>query len=222
MDPYPGIGADQQSGAGRRHAAARHRSARPVRVRAHDRVRAHHDAESGGAAFGGTPGNARRASRRCAFSPGANSIFYGEKLLTTGNPEAEKDAGAVRAAGPARDGACKRCVSEVATRLRSWCLRRSTEGLRRRRRILDSAQARYRRRPRVRRFLQQRLSRSGRASAVIAAARRGAALRRGRGRFAPDTRAHAGASRAGSSARALRRICPPRCSSRPATWRISA
>jgi len=26
------------------------------------------------------------------FFAGANSIFYGEKLLTTGNPEAEKDA----------------------------------------------------------------------------------------------------------------------------------
>jgi biotin synthase len=26
------------------------------------------------------------------FLAGANSIFYGEKLLTTGNPEAEKDA----------------------------------------------------------------------------------------------------------------------------------
>ena len=25
------------------------------------------------------------------FLAGANSIFYGEKLLTTGNPEAEKD-----------------------------------------------------------------------------------------------------------------------------------
>jgi biotin synthase len=25
------------------------------------------------------------------FLAGANSIFYGEKLLTTGNPEAERD-----------------------------------------------------------------------------------------------------------------------------------
>ena len=29
--------------------------------------------------------------RRCAFSPVRISIFYGEKLLTTGNPDVERD-----------------------------------------------------------------------------------------------------------------------------------
>ena len=37
------------------------------------------------------------------FAAGANSIFYGEKLLTTGNPDTERDHGAVRAPGPAAD-----------------------------------------------------------------------------------------------------------------------
>ena len=30
------------------------------------------------------------------FLAGANSIFYGDKLLTTSNPEPERDKGAVR------------------------------------------------------------------------------------------------------------------------------
>ena len=29
--------------------------------------------------------------RRLCFMAGANSIFYGEKLLTTGNPDVERD-----------------------------------------------------------------------------------------------------------------------------------
>jgi biotin synthase len=32
------------------------------------------------------------AIQALCFLAGANSIFYGEKLLTTGNPEAERDA----------------------------------------------------------------------------------------------------------------------------------
>jgi biotin synthase len=31
------------------------------------------------------------STQALCFLAGANSIFYGEKLLTTGNPEAEKD-----------------------------------------------------------------------------------------------------------------------------------
>jgi biotin synthase len=31
------------------------------------------------------------AVQTLCFLAGANSIFYGEKLLTTGNPEAERD-----------------------------------------------------------------------------------------------------------------------------------
>ena len=32
-----------------------------------------------------------RAVQAMCFQAGANSIFYGEQLLTTGNPEAEQD-----------------------------------------------------------------------------------------------------------------------------------
>ena len=32
------------------------------------------------------------ALQALCFFAGANSIFYGEKLLTTGNPQTEKDA----------------------------------------------------------------------------------------------------------------------------------
>ena len=48
----------------------------------------------------------RRAARRCrarrsccACFAGANSIFYGEKLLTTPNPEEEEDLALIRDAG---------------------------------------------------------------------------------------------------------------------------
>jgi len=40
----------------------------------------------------------REAQLRC-FLAGANSIFYGEKLLTTGNPDIEADQALLRAAG---------------------------------------------------------------------------------------------------------------------------
>jgi len=33
----------------------------------------------------------REAGQGMCFLAGANSIFYGDKLLTTGNPEFEKD-----------------------------------------------------------------------------------------------------------------------------------
>jgi len=33
------------------------------------------------------------AVQALCFFAGANSIFYGDKLLTTGNPEAERDRG---------------------------------------------------------------------------------------------------------------------------------
>ena len=38
------------------------------------------------------------------FLAGANSIFYGEKLLTTGNPDVEADLALLRDAGPAGRG----------------------------------------------------------------------------------------------------------------------
>ena len=68
-----------------------HRQARSARIRAHHRLRAHHHAQ--GAWCGCRP-----AARKCGdaiqalcFLAGANSIFYGEKLLTTGNPDVEND-----------------------------------------------------------------------------------------------------------------------------------
>ena len=89
------IGADQPSGAGRRHAAARslaRRSrARSAGVRAHDRGGAHHDARRPGC--GCRPGGAssREAVQALCFFAGANSIFYGDRLLTTGNPDVDAD-----------------------------------------------------------------------------------------------------------------------------------
>jgi biotin synthase len=46
---------------------------------------------------GGSSCRARRSC--CAFLAGANSIFYGEKLLTTGNPDVETDRALLRDAG---------------------------------------------------------------------------------------------------------------------------
>jgi len=60
------------------------------RIRAHRRLRAHHHA--GG--FRAPLLRARQmpeAVQALCFLAGANSIFYGDKLLTTGNPEAERD-----------------------------------------------------------------------------------------------------------------------------------
>jgi biotin synthase len=41
-----------------------------------------------------------------AFFAGANSIFFGEKLLTTGNPEVEADRGLLERLGLAAEPAC--------------------------------------------------------------------------------------------------------------------
>ena len=86
-------------------------AARPVRVRAHDRRRAHPDAAARSCAC---PPAARAMSdelQALCFLAGANSIFYGEKLLTTGNPDVERRSrlfarlGLVtRAARPAEHG----------------------------------------------------------------------------------------------------------------------
>jgi biotin synthase len=40
-----------------------------------------------------------REAQMLCFLAGANSIFYGEKLLTTGNPDVEADQELFRAAG---------------------------------------------------------------------------------------------------------------------------
>jgi biotin synthase len=46
---------------------------------------------SHGAPVGRAPGDERRTVQALCFLAGANSIFYGDKLLTTGNPEADRD-----------------------------------------------------------------------------------------------------------------------------------
>jgi len=46
----------------------------------------------------GRLGLSREAQLLC-FLAGANSIFYGEKLLTTGNPDVEADLSLLRDAG---------------------------------------------------------------------------------------------------------------------------
>jgi biotin synthase len=40
-----------------------------------------------------------REAQLLCFMAGANSIFYGEKLLTTGNPDTEGDIALLREAG---------------------------------------------------------------------------------------------------------------------------
>ncbi len=42
------------------------------------------------------------AVQTLCFMAGANSIFYGDKLLVTGNPDADADTPAAAQAGPAR------------------------------------------------------------------------------------------------------------------------
>ena len=75
---------------GRGHAAGGEKDVDPFDFIPHARRGADHDAEVARAPV-------RRAEamneqmQALAFMAGANSIFYGEKLLTTGNPQADKD-----------------------------------------------------------------------------------------------------------------------------------
>ena len=46
----------------------------------------------------GREGLSREAQMLC-FMAGANSIFYGDKLLTTGNPEYDQDMALLKKAG---------------------------------------------------------------------------------------------------------------------------
>ena len=82
----------------RGHAAGRHaarhaaRRNRRYRVRAHRRRRAHHHAD---AVWCGCPRGAKawaEATQALCFMAGANSIFTGDKLLTTGNRGDSADA----------------------------------------------------------------------------------------------------------------------------------
>ena len=90
LEKAPESGADQQPGADSRHADGRCRPPRSLRVRPHHRRRPHHHADFLGPPLGRPPGNDRRTAG-ALFLAGANSMFYGDKLLTTGNPDVERD-----------------------------------------------------------------------------------------------------------------------------------
>jgi biotin synthase len=70
---------------------------------AHDRRPRGHHAALEGAAVGRRLALSREAQVLC-FLAGANSIFYGEKLLTTGNPDVGRGSGAAARCGPAAGG----------------------------------------------------------------------------------------------------------------------
>ena len=111
--PAPRVGADQPPGAGaraRRSPTQRER-ARPARVRAHHRGRAHHHAAC--AACGCRPGRREmgEAVQALCFLAGANSIFYGDKLLTTGNPDARRRPRAARRGSGSRPASTGRAAS---------------------------------------------------------------------------------------------------------------
>ncbi len=53
-----------------------------------------------------------------ALLAGANSIFYGEKLLTTGNPDVERDRALLCAPGHAGRAACGSGARRVGLSLR--------------------------------------------------------------------------------------------------------
>ena len=66
------------------------RAARPARFRAHHRGGAHHHAASVVRLSAGREDMSEETQALC-FLAGANSIFYGPKLLTTANPAADSD-----------------------------------------------------------------------------------------------------------------------------------
>ena len=98
LDPHAGERADQRAGRGAGHAARGPPAGRRVRARAHDRDGAHRDAARARAAVRGPHGAEQEAQLLC-FLAGANSIFFGEKLLTTGNPERDEDLALLESAG---------------------------------------------------------------------------------------------------------------------------
>ena len=51
------------------------------------------------AAVGRAHGAVSREAQMLCFLAGANSIFYGDKLLTTGNPDVDADLALLRDAG---------------------------------------------------------------------------------------------------------------------------
>ena len=153
------------------------------------------------------------AVQALCFLAGANSVFYGDKLLTTGNPDALPTARSSRGSdsrprGEAVLGRRRRCGGngrmvprepaprgfdrmsliadlerELATRAADRACARAPHAR------LAARRAGRRRRPRGHRVREQRLSGSRQRSGDRrGGARRRVALRRGRGRVAPDQR----------------------------------
>jgi biotin synthase len=91
LDPYlESVPINHPAAAGRHSPIASvARRARPPRICPHGRGRPDHDAQGDGAPVGWTPSSAK--PQALCFLAGANSIFYGEKLLTTGNPDVDAD-----------------------------------------------------------------------------------------------------------------------------------
>ncbi len=87
------VGADQRAGAGRGHAArAAHAGGRSIRSSscARSRWRASRCRASVVRLSAGREDMSEEMQALC-FLAGANSIFYGPKLLTTPNPEGDRD-----------------------------------------------------------------------------------------------------------------------------------
>ena len=99
LDPYPEACRSTTWCRSRARRSTARRTARSLRVRAHHRRARASPCRRRWCGCRRDAGDAEAVQALC-FLAGANSMFYGEKLLTTGNPEAVRDRGAVRAAGP--------------------------------------------------------------------------------------------------------------------------
>ncbi len=108
--------ADQHAGAGRGHAAHGPRQARSAGVRAQpSRWRASRMPKSVVRLSAGREDMSEETQALC-FLAGANSIFYGPKLLTTPNPGRDRDMALLDKLGLAADGALFTVASAPAPR----------------------------------------------------------------------------------------------------------
>jgi len=98
LDPHPESVPINAAGAHRGHASRQPAFGESAATGARDRHGSHHHAALAGATLGRSRALTREAQVMC-FVAGANSIFYGEKLLTTGNPDVEADQQLLRDAG---------------------------------------------------------------------------------------------------------------------------
>ena len=150
---------------------------------------------------GASSGDAMQA---LCFLAGANSIFYGDKLLTTGNPDVAADRALLAKLGlDARRVTCEHLIADLERDLAA----REAAGLQRdpAHARLGAGPARRRRRPRARCLREQRLSRPRQSPGRRRrGARRRGALGRRRGCVAPHLRPLRAARGARSRARRIR------------------